>query len=43
MKCKLYMGSDSHHPKGFENMKKNFEIMADYLELTEEDKFVPFK
>lgn len=43
MKCKFYMGSDSHHPKGFENMKKNFEIMADYLELTEEDKFVPFK
>lgn len=43
MKCKFYMGSDSHHPKSFENMKENFAMMADYLELTEDDKFLPFR
>ncbi len=38
--CKFYFGSDSHHPSGFENMKKNFEKIAEALELEETDKFM---
>lgn len=38
--CKFYFGSDSHHPSGFENAKKNFEKIAKALELEETDKFM---
>lgn len=38
--CKFYFGSDSHHPSDFENMKKNFEKIAEVLKLEETDKFM---
>ena len=38
--CKFYFGSDSHHPSDFENAKKNFEKIAEALELEETDKFM---
>ncbi len=41
--CKFYMGSDAHHPGDFVGMKEGFGKMAEYLGLTEEDKFRPFK
>lgn len=39
MGCKFYLGSDSHHPQGFEETPERFQKMIDFLELTEEDKF----
>jgi len=39
MGCKFYLGSDSHHPQGFQEAKERFEKMIDFLELTEDDKF----
>lgn len=38
--CKFYCGSDAHHPGEFDYAKKIFQRAADYLQLTEEDKFV---
>lgn len=38
--CKFYCGSDAHHPREFEGAKKIFERAVDYLNLTEDDKFV---
>ncbi len=37
--CKFYLGSDAHHPKGFEGCKTVFERAIDLLSLTEDDKF----
>ncbi len=37
--CKFYMGSDSHHPKGFEKCDFVFNRAIDMLGLTEDDKF----
>ena len=38
--CKFYLGSDSHHPKGFEKSKDIFERAIKLLELHESDKFI---
>lgn len=38
--CKFYCGSDAHRPREFEGAKKIFERAVDYLNLTEDDKFV---
>lgn len=38
--CKFYCGSDAHHPRELEGAKKIFERAVDYLNLTEDDKFV---
>ncbi len=37
--CKFYMGSDAHHPKGFEKCDFVFNRAIDMLGLTEDDKF----
>ncbi len=37
--CKFYMGSDSHRPSGFENVKEKFERAVSILGLSEDDKF----
>lgn len=36
--CKFYLGSDAHHPKGFDNAK-NFKRAIDCLALDEKDKW----
>ncbi len=41
--CKFYFGSDAHHPKDFVNIKATFQNIADYLSLTQENRFNPFK
>ena len=38
--CKFYVGSDSHHPKGFVDVCDKFRLAADMLGLTENDQFV---
>ena len=38
--CKFYLGSDAHHPAGFENAPMLFERAIDLLGLCEEDKFI---
>lgn len=38
--CKFYLGSDAHHPKHFEKAVVYFNRAIDFLELTEEDKFL---
>ena len=38
--CKFYMGSDAHHPADLDEAKAMFERAIDWLELTEDDKFV---
>ena len=40
--CKFFMGSDAHHPEKFNTIIKNFNDIADALELSEDDKFRPF-
>ncbi|MBE5818165.1 MAG: PHP domain-containing protein [Clostridiales bacterium] len=40
--CKFFMGSDAHHPEKFNTIIKNFNDIADALELSEDDKFKPF-
>lgn len=37
--CKFYLGSDAHHPKGFETFLTVYERAIDMLGLTEDDKF----
>ena len=38
--CKFYLGSDSHHPENFVDAAAVFEKAINYLNLTEEDKFI---
>ncbi len=38
--CKFYCGSDAHRTNDFDNAKALFEKAVNYLELTEDDKFV---
>lgn len=38
--CKFYLGSDSHHPSGFDEAMLRFEKMVETLCLTEDDKFI---
>lgn len=38
--CKFYCGSDAHHPNALDRAKTIFERAINYLELTEEDKFI---
>lgn len=37
--CKFYFGSDAHHPDKFDCICRHFQRLADYLELTESDRF----
>ncbi len=37
--CKFYLGSDAHHPEGFERAVENFSKIVDALGLEETDKF----
>ena len=37
--CKFYLGSDAHHPEGFETAPALFEKAITLLDLTEADKF----
>jgi HisJ family histidinol phosphate phosphatase len=37
--CKFYLGSDAHHPQGFDYAIKNFSAIIDALDLKESDKF----
>ena len=37
--CKFYLGSDAHHPDGFEKAIRRFERAVRLLDLTEDDKF----
>ena len=39
--CKFYFGSDAHHPQELENAVNNFRKIADTLQLSESDKFIP--
>lgn len=39
--CKFYLGGDSHHPADEESCLIKFQKMIDYLDLQEEDKFIP--
>lgn len=38
--CKFYVGSDSHHPNGFDGVCDKFRLAAEILGLTEDDQFV---
>ncbi len=38
--CKFYCGSDAHHPKALDDAKAIYERVIDYLQLTEDDKFI---
>ena len=38
--CKFYCGSDAHHPAELDRAKKLFQRAVDYLQLTEDDKFI---
>lgn len=38
--CKFYVGSDSHHPDGFDGVCDKFRLAAEILGLTEDDQFV---
>ena len=38
--CKFYLGSDAHSLETFKQAPKKFEYIVDYLNLTEDDKFV---
>lgn len=38
--CKFYSGSDAHHPAELDRAKKLFQRAVDYLQLTEDDKFI---
>ena len=38
--CKFYVGSDSHHPAGFDGVCDKFRLAAQLLELTENDQFI---
>jgi len=37
--CKFYLGSDAHHPAGFEKSREIFERAIMLLDLSEDDKF----
>ena len=37
--CKFYLGSDAHHPAGFDGAMARFNAIIDALDLTEDDKF----
>ncbi len=41
--CKFYFGSDAHNPEERNGVKENFERIVDMLELTEDDRFKPFR
>ncbi len=38
--CKFYLGTDAHHPAGFEEAKKFFDRAIELLDLKESDKFL---
>lgn len=38
--CKFYLGSDAHHPADLDCAKAIFERAIDFLNLTEDDKFI---
>ena len=38
--CKFYLGSDAHHPEGFDGVIEIFEKITERLGLSEEDKFI---
>ena len=38
--CKFYCSSDAHSPTAMESAKEVFEKIVDWLDLTEDDKFV---
>lgn len=39
--CKFYLGSDAHHPEDLVEAPARFEAMVSYLDLKEDDKFIP--
>ena len=41
--CKFYLGSDAHHPSSLDRAPAIFRAFIDELNLTEADKFHPFR